>query len=317
MEWGGPTPVPNFIGKLKDHRTNLLVGMQWVGCVMTYFKKIGRFPISATMAFVLIFGLSALPAASAATSHSKRSTTFVGGDVHTLTYTKTGLYVTGHLSGSVSRDEGITWKAVPTFKNADIMAWATTDAGYLAGGHNGLFRSSDRGKTFAKFNFLGKVSDVHSLGASGKIAYMGSPQVGFLRSSDSGKTWKAINKKFGQGFMGSMLVDPANPLKVIAPDMNNGLVITTNGGKTWKRFGGPSSVMSVDWNQKNLKEIVALSMGAGALTKDYGKTWSTFPVPVGASAIALSPTGAKIFVAILGNERAQILSSVDVGKNWL
>ena len=246
----------------------------------------------------------------------QRFTTFVGGDIHTLTYTKTGLFVTGHESGSLSKDEGMTWKSIPSFKNVDIMAWATTNSGYLAGGHNGLFRSTSGGKSFVHFNFYGKASDVHALGASGKNVYMGSPQVGFLRSTDSGKTWKVMNQKFGEGFMGSMLVDSSNPLRVIAPDMTNGLVMTTDGGKTWTRFGGPSGVMSIDWNRKDPKEIVALSMGAGALTKDNGKTWRAFPVPMGASAIALSPTGEKIFVAILGGDRAGIRSSVDGGKSW-
>ncbi len=266
---------------------------------------------------IVIFGLTAIANASATTSHAKRSTTFVGGDIHTLTYTKTGLFVTGHESGSLSKNEGLTWKFIPSFKNADIMGWATTNVGYLAGGHNGLFRSANDGKSFVRFDFFGKVSDVHALGAAGKNVYLGSPQVGFLRSTDSGKTWKVANKKFGQGFMGSMLVDATNPLRVIAPDMDNGMVLTIDGGKTWTRFGGPGSVMSIDWNRKDPKEIVALSMGTGAITKDNGKTWSTFPVPMGASAIAFSTAGERIFVAILGDNKAVVLSSVNGGKSWI
>jgi len=280
------------------------------------FRKYVVLPGSIVVASALTVSLVIAPIASAGTTNAKRMTTFVGGDIHTLTDTNAGLYVTGHMSGSISKDEGITWKAVASFKNADIMGWATTNIGFLAGGHNGLFRSTDGGKSFSRFNFFGKVSDIHSIGAAGKIAYIGSPQAGFLKSTDSGKTWKVINQKFGQGFMGSMLVDVKDPLKVIAPDMNNGLVLTADGGKTWNRFGGPSGVMSVDWNRKNPKEIIALSMGVGALTQNYGKTWSTFSVPMGASAIAFSPTGAKLFVAILGSEKAEILTSADNGKTW-
>jgi photosystem II stability/assembly factor-like uncharacterized protein len=281
------------------------------------FKKLLGF--AALMFSVLLLTSNLMPSASASvnTGHPQRMTTFVGGDIHTLTSTKNGLFVTGHQSGSMSTNEGYTWKAIASFKNVDIMGWATTDVGYLAGGHDGLFRSTNAGKTFVRFSFFGKVSDVHSLGASGKNVYMGSPQAGFLHSADSGKTWKLINQKFGQGFMGSMLVDSARPLRVIAPDMNNGLVITTDGGKTWTRFGGPSSVMSVDWNGKNTREIVALGMGEGALTKDNGKTWSTFSVPTGAATIALSTTGKRMYVAILGSEKAGILSSADGGKSWI
>ena len=211
----------------------------------------------------------------------QRMMTFVGGDIHTLTFTKDGLFVTGHEGGSLSTNEGVKWKSVASFKNTDIMGWATMDSGYLAGGHNGLFRSNDGGKSFTRVSFYRKASDVHSLGASAKNVYMGSPQVGFLRSTNSGKSWKVANKKFGEGCMGAILVDPANPLPVIAADMNNGLVITADGGNSWTRFGGPAGVMSIDWNPKNHKEIVALSMGVGSITKNNGKTWSTFRVPMG------------------------------------
>ena len=274
-----------------------------------------RISLLATLALSFI----ALPLTNAtgAVVHAKNTTTFVGGDIHTLTFTKAGLFVTGHEAGSLSTDGGMKWKSVPSFQNVDVMAWATTSLGYLAGGHTGLLKSNDGGKNFQRYNFYGKVSDVHSLGAAGKTVYIGSPQVGFLRSADSGKSWKLVNAKIGEGFMGSMLVDPSNVLRVIAPDMTNGLVQTTDSGKTWALFGGPKGVMSVDWNPKNHKEIVALTMGSGALTKDNGKTWSTFSLPMGASAIAFSPTGSKICVAVLAGNRAGIITSLDSGKTWI
>lgn len=245
-----------------------------------------------------------------------RAMSYVGGDIHTLTFTKDGLFVTGHQAGSYSTNQGMKWIPVPSFKNADIMGWATTSAGYLAGGHTGLYRSTDGGKTFTRFKFYATLSDVHALGAAGKNAYIASPQLGFLRSTNSGKTWALVNSKFGQGFMGSMLVDPENPLRIIAPDMSNGLVITTDGGKKWKQFGGPSGAMSVDWNPRNHQEIVALGMGMGALTKNNGKTWITFPVPTGSVLIARSPTGSRIYVAVSVGDKAKILSSDNLGKSW-
>jgi photosystem II stability/assembly factor-like uncharacterized protein len=272
--------------------------------------------VALTISTALIFLNLPTSAAADSSTNSKRMTTFVGGDIHTLTFTKDGLFVTGHDGGSLSTSEGLKWKSVASFKSTDIMGWATTDLGYLAGGHNGLFRSSDRGKSFSRVSFYGKASDVHSLGGTAKIVYMGSPQVGFLRSSNSGKSWEVVNKKFGEGFMGSMLVDPANPLRVIAPDMKNGLVITADGGKSWTRFGGPSGVMSIDWNPKNHKEIVALSMGTGSITKNNGHTWSTFRVPMGSSAVAISLDGLRLFVAVLAGDKAKILSSADMGQSW-
>lgn len=267
-------------------------------------------------ALLLVTNLMSITSVSATTSHTLNGTTYVGGDIHTLTYTQHGLFVTGHESGSLSTDEGMTWKSISSFKNTDIMSWATTREGFLAGGHGGLYRSTLNGKSFVRYNFFGKVSDVHALGASGQIVYMGSPQVGFLTSKDGGRKWKLINTKFGQGFMGSMLVDPVAPLRVIAPDMNNGLVITRDGGKNWARFGGPSGVMSVAWNPGDSREIVALGMGTVAFTRDNGKNWSSFPVPMGASAVSFSPNGKKIFIAILTGNKASVLTSSNDGKTW-
>lgn len=293
-------------------------GFESLRAHMKYGKKRGVFFASTILILILGCSLSVTSIASATSTSKvvKRTTTFVGGDLHTLTFTKNGLFVTGHQAGSNSTNEGIKWRNISSINNADIMGWATTNLGYLAGGHNGLFRSTNGGKTFTRFDFYRKASDIHSLGAAGKIVYLGSPQVGLLRSIDNGKSWKVVNSKFGQGLMGSMLVDPLNPLRVIASDMRNGLVVTTDGGKSWVRFGGPQGAMAIDWNQKNRKEIVALGMGIGGVTKDNGKTWSAFSVPMGASAIAFNATGSRIFVATLVGERASILSSDDLGKHW-
>ena len=267
--------------------------------------------------FASIFGLFVVSNAVAADVSKKvqRMSTFVGGDIHTLTFTKNGLFVTGHEAGSYSTDEGMHWKKISTINNVDIMSWATTTLGYLAGGHNGLYKSTNGGKSFTRVKFYGDASDVHALGAVKKTVYMGSPQIGFLRSFDSGKTWKIINTKFGQGLMGSMLVDPLNPLRVIAPDMSNGLVVTVDGGKSWSHFGGPSGAMSIGWNPNN-REMVALGMDTGGITKDGGKTWSTFRVPMGSAVIALSSSGSRIFVASLVGDKAVIQSSDDTGKHW-
>ena len=136
------------------------------------------------VALIISTGLisSNVPTSWAADPSTKpqRMMTFVGGDIHTLTFTKDGLFVTGHEGGSLSTNEGVKWKSVASFKNTDIMGWATMDSGYLAGGHNGLFRSSDGGKSFTGVSFYRKASDVHSLGASAKNVYMGSPQVDFF-----------------------------------------------------------------------------------------------------------------------------------------
>ncbi|HEX7405819.1 MAG TPA: hypothetical protein VF307_07845 [Candidatus Nanopelagicaceae bacterium] len=244
------------------------------------------------------------------------SQTYVGGDLHTLSAIGDQLFVTGHEAAGMSRDGGGSWTSIPTLSNADIMSWSQTADGLLVGGHEGLYKSTDHGATFTKTTFYGDVSDVHSIGAAGKMIYLGSPQVGLLASSDGGKTWKMRNKRIGQGFMGSMLVDPSNPLRLIAPDMQSGLVASSDGGLTWGTAGGPSGAMSVTWNPKNIKEIAAVGMGGGAVTNDGGQTWQAFSLPKGSSALAYGSNGKELYVASLVGTNAQIYTSTNLGKNW-
>jgi len=186
---------------------------------------------------------------------------YVGGDPHTLTVAAGRLYVGGK-----------SWAPVTSHRGADAMGWAVTPAGILAGGHPGLFRSTDGGSTFTKAAGLGQVSDVHALGAAGTTAYLASPQAGLLTSSDGGPTWQPRNTDVERSFMGTILVDPANPQRLVAPDMQNGLVTSTDGGATWTSLGGPGGAMAAAWDPTNTQRLVAvgkvgtLSRSATAMT---------------------------------------------------
>jgi len=262
-----------------------------------------------------IFYLNNLTGATPAKS-SDISQAYVGGDLHTLTSIGGQLYVTGHEAAGVSGDGGMSWMSIPSLNYADVMGWSKTSDQLLVGGHPGLYRSTDGGVTFTKISFFGDVSDVHSIGATGKIVYLGSPQVGLLASSDDGKTWELRNPSIGQGFMGSMLVDPANPKRLIALDMQAGLVTSNDGGLSWKTYGGPAGAMAVAWNPRNVQEISAIGVNGAATTKDGGQTWQQLSLPKGSSALAYSEDGKKMYVAILVDANARIFTSENGGKNW-
>lgn len=249
-------------------------------------------------------------------SNAENGQVFVGGDIHTLTAIGNRLYVTGHEGAGLSTDQGRSWSAISSLDNSDVMGWAQSSTGYLVGGHPGLMRSTDDGLTFSKVMPFRNVTDIHSMGAYGKIAYLGSPQIGLLASSDGGVSWELRNSQVGQGFMGSMLVDPTNSKRVIAPDMTSGLVVSEDSGLTWQSLGGPSGAMSVAWNPNKTDEIAAIGMSGGGMSKDGGKIWSNLALPQGASAIAYSTDGSELYVAVLLGDKAQIYSSKDQGKTW-
>lgn len=279
-------------------------------------KKTLRLGIGIAISTLAIGG--SLPLANAASNPtgSMMNQVYVGDHLHTMSVLGHRFFVTGHDGAGMSDNGGSSWTPMPSLKGADVMSWTTASKTILAGGHNGLFKSTTNGANFKKVKFFGSTSDVHAIGASGKYVYLGSPQVGFLMSSDGGVTWKMRNSKVGQNFMGSMLVDPKNPKRIIAPDMSAGLAMSTNGGLTWSSLGGPGGPMAVAWNPKNNKVIVAIGMMSGGVSTDAGKTWKDLRLPSGAAAIDFSPDGKKIYVGVLVGTKAQLYTSVNQGKSW-
>ena len=276
-----------------------------------------------TLVSVSILGVGAIIAAlfflsnnSDQSGESDKSQVFVGEHLHALNAFGDRLYVSGHEGTGISSDGGVSWQVISTLINTDVMGWAKTSSGFLAGGHPGLFQSTDDGATFANTLFYGSVSDVHSIGAFGDTVYLASPQVGLLASTDGGVNWQLRNEQVGQSFMGSILVDPTNPLRVIAPDMDNGLVISNDGGVSWKSLDAAMGAMSVTWNPMNTKEIAAIGMNGGVISNDDGSTWKDLPLPAGASAVAYSGDGQKLFGAVLNGVNAKIYVTTDGGENW-
>ncbi len=241
---------------------------------------------------------------------------YVGADLHTLTVAAGRLYVGGHDGVAASTDGGKSWAPVTSLRGADAMGWAVTPAGILAGGHPGLFRSADGGSTFTKTAALGQVSDVHALGAAGTTAYLASPQAGLLTSSDGGLSWQPRNSSVGRSFMGTILVDPANPHRLIAPDMQNGLVTSSDGGTTWTSLGGPGGAMAAAWDPTNTQRLVAVGMNSGAISSDGGHTWTDLTLPAGTSAATFSADGTTLYAAALDGDTARTFASTDTGTTW-
>lgn len=150
---------------------------------------------------------------------------FVGGDLHTLAVDPSSpdrLFVGGHQGVAASSDGGRRWSQVASLENADAMGWAFLDGEIWMSGHPGLRRSTDGGRRFDPAGGRLENTDVHALGGAGGVLYAASPAEGLLASTDRGRSWVLRSAQAGRGFMGSMLVDPADPDHVVAPDMQQG-----------------------------------------------------------------------------------------------
>lgn len=251
------------------------------------------------------------PSSSASTAAPR-----VGGDLHTVSVIGQRLFLAGHQAAASSDDGGATWRDVASLQGADPMGWAVTSRGVLAGGHPGLYLSTDGGSTFGKQSGASAVEDVHALGAAGDRVYLASPQAGLLTSRDAGRTWQLLSSTAGRSFMGTILVDPANPARLMAPDMTSGLMASRDGGRSWTTLGGPMGAMSVTWNPKNTQEIIAVGMSGGQRSSDGGTSWQDLQLPAGSSAVSYDPNGGSIYAGVLDGELGHAYRSTDAGATW-
>lgn len=267
-------------------------------------------------AVVLVAALIVFLVLRADGTTGSQTTATVGGDLHTITSIGDALYVGGHEAVAVSRDNGATWQQISSLNDADAMGWAVTDDAVLVGGHPGLFRSTDNGGSFTQVTDAAAVPDVHALGGSGNIVYLGSPQVGLLASTDGGRNWQVRNAQAGRSFMGTILVDPNNPNRLVAPDMAGSLTMSTDGGRTFTSLGGPMGAMAATWNPADTAEIIAIGMSGAARSTDGGRRWQDIAVPETSSAVTYAAQDNTIYAAALKGRQAVTYRSTDGGATW-
>lgn len=269
----------------------------------------------AVVAFVLRPEGSDAPAP--ATSGSKP---VVGGDLHSLVVDPDDpnkLYIGSHEGVSVSSDGGGTWDALEGLAGADAMGWGFTGDAMIVGGHPGLSVSTDGGETFEQRNDGLPSPDVHALGASDEAIYVGLAGAGTFASIDNGGSWEARSQEFGGAFMGRIQVDPSDAEHLLAPDLQLGVLESSDGGRTWERLGGVEGATWVSWDPSDPDHIVASGQGSVAVTTDGGRSWDQLEVPQGASIVELSPHDANVlYAAVLEAPEATVYVSRDGGENW-
>ena len=240
------------------------------------------------------------------------ATATVGSDLHAVAQNGTRVFVSGHDAAAYSDQPG-SWTPISSLSGRDAMSWSFGTSDIIVGGHQGAFRSTDNGASFTPVTGL-PVTDVHATGAAGATAYLASPTGGFYASQDAGGTWTRVSAT-GESFMGSLLVDPTNPLHVMAADMVQGVVQTTDGGRSWTVLGGMEGPVGLSWNPANHKQIVVTAPADAGISLDGGTSWIALPVPPGTGAVSFDSNG-RLLAAILTGQSATISLSSDLGKSW-
>jgi photosystem II stability/assembly factor-like uncharacterized protein len=195
------------------------------------------------------------------------------------------------------------------------MGWAFLDETVWMGGHPGLRRSTDGGRTFQPAGGELSSTDVHALGGSGGVLYAASPSQGLLASTDDGQSWQVRSETAGRSFMGAMLVDPQDPQHVFAPDMRAGVVETTDGGRTWRPLDSPGMAMSVTALDGDPTRLIVAGDGQAATSTDGGRTWRPLDVPEQTMVLTAGQNGV-LFAAALDGTTAKVSKSTDGGNTW-
>lgn len=220
--------------------------------------------------------------------------------------THNGLYV--------SRDGGTTWRfaALPAH---DAMNLAGSGPAKLwVAGHDLLKESIDGGRTWANLPASGLPAlDVHGFAVDPRNAnrlFAAVAGHGLFRSTDSGRSFSRISRDVGAGVMALGVTQDG---RVLAGDMNRGLLASADGGSGWK-VTLDRQVFGVAIDPRDPERLVAAGAGI-ALSTDGGRTWrSVLSLPGGAGPVAWSRSDPTRVYAISFD--GTLYRSGDGGENW-
>jgi photosystem II stability/assembly factor-like uncharacterized protein len=148
--------------------------------------------------------------------------------------------------GVFRRDAGSgAWEQVIMDCDSNVVYVHPTDPNIVfAGTHDGVYRSTDRGKTFKRASFPDKNMQIWSFlvdAGNPKLVYAGGSPVAVYRSEDSGETWRKLPDPnmptrcvmpFACRVM-RMAQHPSKPGTIFAALEVGGVMRTTDGGESW------------------------------------------------------------------------------------
>lgn len=136
-----------------------------------------------------------------------------------------------------SSDTGLTWTIagqVPP-RTVDIAASAIDPDRVYAAGVDGLFVSDDAGATWTPLYRDAPVSVVE-LGTGGEV-YAYALGQGLLLMANERSPLQIIATDLGGLYLTHIALDPTRPRRLFGSDQLNEVLISEDGGRSWRRFG--------------------------------------------------------------------------------
>ena len=150
----------------------------------------------------------------------------------------------------VSFDSGKTWIGTPVSTFQSFHSFG----GYLYGGGNGIFRSSDSGATWTQSNkgmyrYEMRPIEILILVDAGSYLYASGLNEPVLRSEDNGVHWDTVDTKYRN--WGSLKTTISMGPNLIIGSWDTGICQSTDNGATWNILSNHNSI-GIPW------ELVAL-----------------------------------------------------------
>lgn len=141
-----------------------------------------------------------------------------------------------------------------------------------AGTHDGLFFSSDTGKTWTLCidSGLGN-TNIRSIANEGTNIFAGTFGGGIFLSNNNGSSWTQINTGLTDTFVSSLAINGSN---IIAGTFGGGVFLSTNNGNNWTAINnGLPSIWQVNSIEINGGNIFVGAYGGVFISSDTGNNW--------------------------------------------
>jgi photosystem II stability/assembly factor-like uncharacterized protein len=182
-----------------------------------------------------------------------------------------------------------------------------------AAGHNALARSDD-GETWQDVRPAGLPHlDIHGFAVDPRdpdTLWAALAGQGLYRSEDAGESFALVSRKVGPGVM-ALAVTPDG--RILAGDMQQGLFVSNDDGKSWK-MTLRAGLMGLAVNPAQPNVVIATGLGI-VRSADGGQTWDqVMPLEQGAGPVAWAATEPQT-AYVVGFDKT-LYKTTDGGQTW-
>lgn len=227
-----------------------------------------------------------------------------------------------------STNAGSSWNPSNNgLSDLDVFALAISPSNpaiIYAGTAHGVFKSTDRGASWASAGLTASIDALALDPMNPAIAYAGNSLNGIFKTSDGGAHWAAANSGISSSCgpcVYTLAVDPAAPTTIYAGVFAGGVFKSTNRGGTWTGVNsglGHTAVESIQIVPGNHTIVYAGTFGGGVFkSTNGGGSWAAKihgMVATHVSSLAANPASAS--TAYAGTVSSGLFKTTDGGGHW-